>query len=92
MSDDEKVRATLCEFYERCGIYPNTIIIGYRLSDELLEQFYYDTIPTRELKAVAEERNLCVRYEYEGIPVKIDYDNPDLLEVGYMVKWMENKY
>jgi hypothetical protein len=38
----------------------------------------------------AKER-ASIRCEYMGIPIHIDYDSPDILEVGYMVKWMENK-
>lgn len=91
MDADTKVRTALYEFEMVNGIRPNRINMGYKLSDELMNQFYYNTIPVKTLAELAKEKSLGVWAEYEGIPVKIDYDNPDILEVGYMVKWTENK-
>ena len=42
------------------------------------------------LEEMARGQKLGVYCEYKGIPIKVDYENPELLEVGYMVKWMEN--
>lgn len=89
MSADLKVRTALCEFEELHGFCPNRITMGCNLVDELAQQFYYLPVSTRGLTA---KERAELRCEYEGIPIKIDYDNPDILEVGYMVKWMENKY
>ena len=84
MDADTKVRTALYDFERFNNIRPNRITMGYNLVDELKHQ--------RTLEAIAMGQELGVRYEYEGIPIKIDCDNPDVLEVGYMIKWMENKY
>ena len=89
---DTKVRTAIYEFENKFGFFPNRINMGHKLSDELANQFYYNTIPIQTFAELAKQKNFGVWAEYEGIPVKIDYDNPDILEVGYMVKWMENKY
>lgn len=86
-----KVQTLLYGFERENGIRPNRIIMGCNLADELANQFYYNYIPIRTLEELAEMKNLGVTCEYEGIPIKIDYDNPDNLEVGYMVKWLEPK-
>ena len=91
MDANTKVRTAVYEFENKFGLFPNRINMGYKLSDELARQFYYDTIPVQTLAELAKQKNLGVWAEYEGIPVKIDYDNPDILEVGYMVKWTGNK-
>lgn len=92
MDANMKVQCALYDFERVNGIRPNRIVMGYHLLDELANQFYYNTMPMRTLEQVAREQKLGVRCEYEGIPIKVDYDNPDILEVGCMVKWMENKY
>ena len=74
ISADEKVRAALYNFQCAMGIRPNRITMGCNLSDELRRMYLCNTIP---LKGI---------YEYEGIPVTIDYKNQDILEVGYMMK------
>ena len=89
MTADMKVRTALREFYEHYGIWPNKIIMGYRLENELYRQFCSTVRSLEEVKAI---RNKDIKCEYEGIPVDIDYDNHDNLEVGVMVKWMENMY
>jgi len=88
---DAKVRTLLYGFERENGIRPNRIIMGCDLVDELANQFYYNTIPIKTLEEMAEMRKLGVICEYEGVPVKVDYDNPNNLEVGYMVKWLEAK-
>ena len=90
MDANMKVQCALYDFERINGIHPNRIVMGYHLLDEVVGQFYDMNIPMRTLEEVAREQKFGVRCEYEGIPVKVDYDNPDLLEVGYMVKWMEN--
>jgi hypothetical protein len=89
MNADMKVQCALYEFERVNGIRPNRIVMGYRLLDELVSQFYYMNVQMKTLEEAARERKLCVCCEYEGIPVKTDYDNPELLEVGYMAKWTE---
>ena len=85
---DTKVRTLLYGFERENGIRPNRIIVGWKLADELANQFFYMRVSVMSM--TAQERD-GFRVEYEGIPVKIDYDNPDILEVGYMVKWLEPK-
>lgn len=89
VTTDMKVRILLCDFEARYGIRPNRINMGWKLADELANQFYYMRV---SVMAMTKEDRSKLWAEYEGIPIKIDYDNPDLLEAGYMVKWMENKY
>lgn len=91
MSANMKVQCALHEFERINGMYPNRINMGYHLADELAEQFFYNNIPIKTLEELARERNLGVLREYEGIPVNIDYNNPNILEVGYITKWLENK-
>ena len=88
MSADFKVRTLLYEFERINGIRPNRITMGWKLADELANQFYYMRV---SVMLMAKEDRDGLRVEYEGIPVKIDYDNSDILEVGYMVKWLEPK-
>lgn len=89
MTADMKVRTALLEFYEHYGIWSNKIIMGYRLVDELRREFFGAVATFEEAKAVL---NGDVKCEYEGIPVDIDYNNPDRLEIGIMVKWTGKKY
>lgn len=86
MNADTKVRTLLYGFERENGIRPNRIIMGWHLADELANQFFY--MRTSLMLMPKKDRdNLWA--EYEGIPIRIDYDNPDILEVGYMVKWLE---
>ena len=87
----EKIHLMMYDFANRFGIYPNRINMGRKLVDEILNYLYYSYTNTRTLEEVAEERKTGIIGQYEGIPVKLDHDNPDILEVGYMVKWIESK-
>ena len=89
MTADMKLRTALLEFYEHYGIWPNKIIMGYHLENELYGEF------CSKIRSIEDEMrriNGVAKCEYEGIPVDIDYKNPDNLEVGIMTKWMEEKY
>ena len=88
MAADTKVKTLLYDFERVHGIRPNRINMGWKLVDELAELFYYMRVSVQSL---TERERDCIQAEYEGIPVRIDYKNPNILEVGYMVKWMENK-
>lgn len=85
---DEKVRTLLYGFEREYGVRPNRINMGWKLADELANQFYYMRV---SVMSMAKEDRDKLWAEYEGIPVKIDYDNPNTLEVGYMFKWIEPK-
>lgn len=89
MTADMKVRTALREFYNNCNIWPNKIIMGYHLVNELHKQFCTEVRSFEEVIAI---NNGDLKCEYEGIPIDVDHDNPDVLEVGYMVKWMNSKY
>ena len=82
-----KVQMALYNFESIYNIHPNRITMGYHLSNELYMQF----CQVRIFEEVPRKVN-GVRCEYQGVPVKIDYDNPDILEVGYMVNYAENMY
>lgn len=83
-----KVQAALYDFEVNCNIIPNRIIMGCNLVDKIKD---YSCIPIRTLEEMAKERRLGIVCEYEGIPVFVDNNNPNNLEVGYMVKWLEPK-
>lgn len=86
MNADTKVRTLVYGFEREYGIRPNRINMGWNIADELANQFYY--MRASVMSMAKEDRDkLCA--EYEGIPVKIDYDNANALEVGYMLKWIE---
>lgn len=90
-----KVQAALDEYEMANGVRPNRIIIGHRLLDEVLDVYYYKDFEIKTLEEVAKKQNLVVYGTYEGIPFKIDYDNPYTLEVKYVDennKTLEVKY
>ena len=91
MDANMKVQCALYDFERVNGIRPNRIVMGYHLLDEITSMFYDMNIPMKTFEEMAKEQNLGVFCKYEGIPIKVDYDNPDILEVGCMTKWMENK-
>jgi hypothetical protein len=92
MDANMKAQCALYEFERTHGIRPNRIVMGYHLLDEVVDTFYDKNFTMKTLEEVAREQKLGVRCEYMGIPVEVDYNNTELLEVGYMVKWMENKH
>lgn len=73
VSADEKVQAALWNFESAMRIRPNRITMGLNLVDEL-RSVYGCTIAMNGV------------YEYEGIPITVDYKNPNILEVGYVMK------
>lgn len=89
---DEIVRAAVYDFEVEHGIYPNRIIMGCNLLDKLRSVFLGDNIPIGRLEELAKEQRCGIKCQYDSIPVKVDYENPNNLEVGYMVKREEDKY
>lgn len=88
MTADMKVCTALREYEEHFGVRPNKIILGYNLVEELHRQFISSVIPIWDI-----EKELGkLKCMYENIPIDIDYDNADNLEVGYMVKWFNERY
>ena len=84
---DTLVRTAVYEFENEFGHFPNRIIMGCNLVDELSHIFWGNIVPMKTLEELAKEQKCGIKCEYEGIPVKVDYDNPDMLEVGYMMKY-----
>ena len=85
MTADMKMQVAINEFENHFGSRPNKIIMGYNLADELHRQFIQPIIPMKEI-----ERELGkLKCMYENIPVDIDYDDVNRLEVGYMVRWFD---
>ena len=70
---DEKVQAALYNYQAALRICPNRITMGLNLFNEL----------RREYRVVFSFNDV---YSYEGIPITVDYKNPDILEVGYVMK------
>ena len=75
-----RVQQAIDSFQCNHGMCPNTIIMGYHLSNELYTQF----APIIDIKEVVEIENKGRVAAYEGIPVEIDMNNPNRLCVGYM--------
>jgi hypothetical protein len=70
---DEKLQAALWNFECAIRVRPNRITIGYNLAEELRRKF----------SCAVSSKSV---YEYEGIPVAIDYNNPNIIEVRYVMK------
>jgi hypothetical protein len=92
MTADMKVRNAICGFVEIYNTFPNRIIMGYRLLYELRNIFFSSYTPLKTFEELIREQERGVTHEFEGIPIKVDNDNPDTLEVGLMIKWTEEKY
>lgn len=90
MNADMEVQSALYEFENNYGIRPNRITMGYRIVDELTRIFIDNVVSLETLEELAKAQEHGIVCEYEGIPINVDHDNPDTLEVGFMVKWMEN--
>ena len=71
---NENIQMALLSFENDFGVRPNRIIMGYVLVRKLLDMFYSNT-PYKEDEFV----------KYYDISVSVDYENPNKLEVGYMV-------
>lgn len=84
---DAKIQMALYEFENSCNIIPNRIVMGYNLVNKLIAQLF-DTLPVKTIEEMKKEPTI----KYEGIPVVVDYNNPEVLEVGYMSRWIENKH
>lgn len=84
MDVETKLFIALREFEEHYGVRPNKIIMGNKLVNELNSIF----CSLKTLEKVEKETK-CVICEYKGIPINIDYDYPNNLEVGYMARWIE---
>lgn len=82
-----RVQLALNDFENGFGIRPNRIVMGYHLLDEVVDTFYDKNFTMKILEEAARKQNLGVCCEYHGIPVKVDYDNPNTLEVGCMMSF-----
>lgn len=89
---DTKLHTLLHDFENSLGISPNRINLGSKLVEELRNKYFSDIAQLRSLEEMAEIRKSGLVGEYEGVPIKVDYDNPYGIEVGYVVKWLEPKY
>lgn len=87
-----KVQLALNDFTNGFGIRPNRIVMGHSLLDEALDTFYDKNFTMKTLEEAARMQNLEVYCKYEGIPVKIDYDNPNTLEVGCMMSFTHRNW
>lgn len=72
-----KFQFNLYEFKDSFKPIPNKIILGYRLYDTLRSQ-----IPVYK----ADSNELISYVSFKGIPIEVDYDNPDKFEVEYMIR------
>ena len=86
-----KLMISLDNFENDYNIMPNKIIIGYLLAAELCSYLDNNPIPTVSLEDVEKEKRCGTWGTWEGVPVFIDYKNPNTLEVGYMKSWKESK-
>lgn len=82
-----KVQLALNDFENGFGIRPNRIVMGYQLLDDIVDTFYDKNFAMKTLDEAARMQKLGVYCKYEGIPVEIDHDNPNTLEVGCMMSF-----
>lgn len=87
---EEQIEAALYEFKHDFGTRPNSITIGYRLADELSKQYCDNCLSEKTLEKHKREKQVVMVCSLEGIPFRIDNNNPYTLEVGYMVKHKVN--
>ena len=86
---ETKLHMLLYDFENNVGVPPNRINLGCKLVEELVNKYFATIAPLKSLEERAKERKSGVVGEYEGVPIKVDYDNPYIVEVGYMNKWIE---
>ena len=60
----------------------NKIIMGCNVYQEFQRQFYYGYIEEKEILDCA----LTSKSKFYGIPVEVDYENLNRLEIGHMIK------
>jgi hypothetical protein len=89
---ETKLHMLLHDFENDFGVSPNRINLGNKLVEELRNKYFADIAPLGSLEEMAEIRRSGVVGEYEGVPIKVDYDNPYGIEVGCVIKWLEPKY
>lgn len=82
-----RVQLALSDFENGFSFRPNRIVMGYRLLNEIVDTFYDKNFTMETLEEAARKNNYRVCCEYHGIPVEIDYDNPNTLEVGCMMSF-----
>lgn len=82
MDTDMRLYIGLREFEENYGVCPNRIIMGINLVNELRSILCL----VKSFEDMESELNKGIKYEYEGIPVNVDYVNRNNLEIGYMLK------
>lgn len=70
---DEKVQAALWNFECVMRVRPNRITMGTNLMAEVRRAYGFTL-------------SFDGTYEYEGIPITVDCKNPNILEVGYVMK------
>jgi hypothetical protein len=70
---DEKMQAALWNFQSAMRVRPNRITMGSNLLAELRIAYGFTL-------------SFDGAYEYEGIPITVDCKNPNILEVGYVMK------
>lgn len=88
MKADTLVRRAISDYWGKIGFEPNKIILGYNLLNALRRDILHMDNPVDKL----EELRLNVRYEYMGIPIEVDYNNPYALKVGYMADYENDIY
>lgn len=88
MRADTRIGRAISDYWCKTGFEPNKIILGYNLLNALRRDILHITNPVDRF----EELRLDVRYEYMGIPIEVDYNNPYALKVGYMADYENDIY
>lgn len=84
----EKIFKAMGSYRAKNNLLPNKLVIGYKMIDRLRREILHFNHPVDKL----EDLRLKVKYEFYGVPVEVDYDNPDTLKVGYMVDYTSDIY
>ena len=65
------------------GFTPNKIIMGCNVHKYFQRQFHHEYNDSKELRGYLSNETTCYFY---GVPVEVDYNNPNKLEIGHMIK------
>ena len=85
---NEMVQFAINKFCDDYGVYPNRVIVGSNLRKELEKlRIRWMSYESLEMERRMKMEGIGFVSAFQGIPVEIDYDNPDILKVGFMEEY-----